>query len=142
MIRSPYLLGGLSAALLSACVPAAGVVDCNDLDPVLRASSFVLVLEPAAGERVTSPLTVRGCSRTNESNVQWRLEGADGRPLGSGFTTGGGFDGAASFEFDAEFEAAGPAPATLRVFASDESEGEGFPPPSTSIPVVLDPGQA
>lgn len=112
---------------------------CDGVDPLLSASSFVMIIEPTAGLRAESPLRVRGCSRTFESNVVWRLTGRDGSVLASGHATGGGNAGAAAFEFDAEFPVTEPTVAQLEVFEPDESDGEGFPSPRTTIPLVLVP---
>jgi len=139
IVRFKLLLSGLAFILL-ACGRSAPADLCQGIDPVLAGSSFVLVVEPPAGEPFTSPLWVRGCSRTFESNVAWELQAGDGRVLASGHTTGGGYAGAAAFEFVARFTVAEPTAGRLHVFAPDESGGEGFPPPSTIIPLVLVPG--
>jgi len=112
---------------------------CQRADPVLAESSFVVVALPAAGSRSTSPLRVRGCSRSFESNVVWQLRSRDGGLLASGHTSGGGVDGAAVFSFDVVFETPAPQLGHLHVFLPDVSNGEGFPPPRSVVPVVLLP---
>jgi hypothetical protein len=112
---------------------------CSGLDPVLAESSFVLLLHPQEGARVSSPFGIRGCSRTFESNVVWELRGRDGRVLASGNTTGGGVDGPAQFEASAQFTISQPEVGHLLVFEEDVSGGEGFPPSRTVMPVVLGP---
>jgi hypothetical protein len=112
---------------------------CDPIDPVLADSSFVLVVEPAAGARVSSPLEVRGCSRTFESNVVWELRARDGRVLVSGHTSGGGVSGAAGFAFSAEFSIPDAQLGQLTVFDLDASDGEGFPSGRAVVPLVLLP---
>ncbi|MBW2541589.1 MAG: Gmad2 immunoglobulin-like domain-containing protein [Deltaproteobacteria bacterium] len=107
---------------------------------MLAASSFVAVVEPVAGQRVSSPLRVRGCSRTFESNVLWELRARDGRILASGHTSGGGISGAADFSFTADFSISKPEVGHLTVFEPDVSNGEGFPTGRTILPIVLVPG--
>jgi len=112
---------------------------CDPVDPVLAGSSFVVVHTPAPGARATSPLEVRGCSRSFESNVMWELRARDGRVLASGHTSGGGVDGAAAFAVTASFALPEAQLGHLAVFAEDASDGEGFPPGRTVIPLVLLP---
>ena len=104
---------------------------------MLADSSFVVVVEPTAGLRAPSPLHIRGCSRTFESNVVWELRARDGRVLASGHTSGGGAEGAAAFSFSAPFTVSAPELGHLVVFEPDESDGEGFPPGRAVIPLVL-----
>jgi hypothetical protein len=113
---------------------------CDPIDPLLAASSFVVVVEPTAGLRTSSPLRVLGCSRTFESNVVWEVRARDGRILASGHTSGGGVSGAANFSFSAVFTVSEPELGLLEVFEPDESEGEGFPAVRSVIPIVLLPG--
>lgn len=130
-------LATLLLVLTVACSTSAGHSPCDPVDPVLADASFVVVVEPLVGARSASPLRVRGCSRSFESNVVWQLRGRDGSLLSSGFTSGGGVEGAAPFSFTASFETSGPQVGSLEVFETDASEGEGFPPGRTVIPVVL-----
>lgn len=135
--------GALATAfvlILPACSSVPRHDACDPIDPVLAGSSFVVVTEPAAGARAASPLRVRGCSRTFESNVVWELQGRDGRALASGFTSGGGVDGADDFFFEASFSTSDPQVGHLRVFEPDVSDGEGFPGGRTVVPLVLLPG--
>ena len=106
-------------------------------DNALPDSSLVIVRSPAAGDEVESGFLASGCSRTFESNVQWRLLGRSGEVLSSGHTSGGGYDGPAPFRFNVEFEAAERQVALLEVFEEDVSEGEGFPPPRAIVPVII-----
>ena len=99
--------------------------------------SLVIVRSPAAGDEVESGFMASGCSRTFESNVQWRLLGRSGELLSSGHTSGGGYDGPAPFRFSVEFEAAERQVALLEVFEEDVSEGEGYPPPRAIVPVII-----
>ncbi len=118
-------LSGISGADAFAC------------DGSLPDAALVIVTSPAAGEEVASGFTVRGCSRTFESNVQWRLLGRTGEELASGFAMGGGVDGPAPFGFAVEYQAAEHQLAHLEVFEEDASGGEGFPPPRAVVPLVI-----
>ncbi len=71
---------------------------------------------PAGGEEVVNGFTVRGCSRTFESNVQWRLLDRAGEVLASGSAMGGGVDGPAPFTFAVAYEAAERQLAHLEVY--------------------------
>ncbi len=122
-----------------ACGGSAPTGPCDPVDPVLADSSFVVVVEPTAGLRAPSPLRVRGCSRTFESNVVWELRARDGRILASGYTSGGGASGAAAFSFSVAFSVSAPEVGHLLVFEPDESNGEGFPGGRSVIPLVLLP---
>ncbi len=107
---------------------------CN---PTLPDDSLVIVQSPSAGDEVESGFVASGCSRTFESNVQWRLLGRSGDVLSSGFTSGGGLDGPAAFQFSVEFEDLERQVALIEVFEEDMSEGEGFPPPRAVVPVII-----
>ncbi len=138
-MRVPSILAGFLAALL-ACGDSAPPDPCDPIDPVLADSSFVVVVEPTAGLQASSPLRVRGCSRTFESNVVWELRSRGGGILASGHTSGGGVSGAAAFSFAVAFTVSAPQLGHLRVFEPDASDGEGFPPGRSVIPLVLMPG--
>lgn len=124
-----------------ACAHTPATDPCAPVDPVLAGSSLVVVTSPAPGARVASPLDARGCSRTFESNVVWELRARDGRVLGSGHTSGGGVSGAASFAFSTEFRVDRAQLGQLDVFEPDASDGEGFPPGRTLIPLLLLPAE-
>ena len=111
--------------------------DAFACDDSLPDAALVIVSSPAGGEEVANRFTVRGCSRTFESNVQWRLLGRTGEELASGFAMGGGVDGPARFVFAVEYEAAERQLAHLEVFEEDTSGGEGFPPPRAVVPLVI-----
>ncbi len=130
-----------SLGLLVACTVTPQIDPCERIDPVLAASSFIVVVDPPGGVRRASPVQVRGCSRTNESNVVWELRGRNGRVLASGYTIGGGFSGAAPFEFAVHFDVREAELGHLEVLAPDQSDGEGFPPPRVVVPLLLTPGQ-
>ena len=109
---------------------------CDDTLPDVV---LVIVLSPSAGEEVKSGFIASGCSRTFESNVQWRLLGRSGEVLSSGHTSGGGVDGPGVFQFSVEFAVAQRQVALLEVFEDDVSEGEGYPPPPrVVVPVIID----
>ena len=122
-----------------ACSGPVSVNPCDPIDPVLAASSFVVVAEPTAGLRTASPLHVRGCSRTFESNVVWELRAKDGRVLASGHAAGGGVEAAAPFSFSVTFIISAPEVGHLVVFEPDVSDGEGFPSGRSVIPLILLP---
>ena len=126
--------------IIGGCDGSVPIAPCSEIDPVLAASSFIMVLTPADGARTPSPIQVTGCSRTSESNILWKLRGRDGRVLASGFASGGGFSGTAVFEFSAEYVVSEAEVGRLELSAPDESEGEGFPPAQTILPLVLIPG--
>ena len=107
---------------------------CN---PTLPDNTLVIVSSPSAGDEVESGFVVSGCSRTFESNVQWRLLGRSGAVLSSGFTSGGGVYGPAAFQFSVEFEDVERQIALLEVFEEDVSEGQGFPPPRAIVPIII-----
>jgi hypothetical protein len=88
---------------------------------------------------VESGFNVTGCSRTFESNVQWKLLARDGSVLASGHTTGGGVDGPGAFSFTIPYTVNVQQLGHLEVFEEDASDGEGFPPGRTVIPLILKP---
>lgn len=120
--------------------PTTPAAACDALDPVLAEASFVLVTSAVAGQPVAAGDTIEGCSRTFESHVDWMLEDREGNAVASGFTTGGGVDGAGAFTFVLDaYTVAEPQVGHLVVAAPDPSGGEGFPPSTHRIPVVLLP---
>ena len=140
-MRMSRTVAPLAALILAACVerPAMSAGACDPGDGALDAAAFVLATQPAAGARVSSGFSVRGCSRTFESTVMWRLLARDGSVLADGFTTGGGVDGPGPFAFTVDFAVAERQIGHLEVFEEDVSGGEGFPPGRTVVPVVLQP---
>ena len=128
-----FRLAGETLAELSG-ISGADAFACDDSLPD---AALVVVTSPAGGEEVANGFAVSGCSRTFESNVQWRLLGRDGEVLASGFAMGGGVDGPAPFVFVVAYEAAERQLAHLEVFEEDVSDGEGFPPPRHVVPVVI-----
>lgn len=111
--------------------------NCENDDGALDDAAFVIVTSPRAGDRVRSGFGVSGCSRTFESNVQWKLIGADGSELAGGNTQGGGVDGAGTFDFDVTYEVGERQVGHLEVMGEDASDGEGNPPGRTVLPLVL-----
>ncbi len=112
-----------------------GVCETTNLDDL---GSFVFVTTPVPGTQVFSGFSVEGCSRTFESTVNWRLLARDGSELASGFTSGGGVDGAGRFSFTVTYSGVTTAEVgNLEVFEVDASGGEGPPPPRVVIPLVL-----
>lgn len=136
--------GALAAVVLAGCAAAAGgdgagADGCDLSDGGLDDAAFVIATAPAAGARVTSGFDVAGCSRTFESTVVWQLRARDGSVLGEGFTMGGGVDGPGPFAFAVPFTVAERQVGHLEVFEEDVSDGEGFPPGRTVLPLVLLP---
>ena len=131
----------LAGAVLAGCSQSAdgGFSGCGGVSGGLPDSAFVIATQPVAGEQVESAFEVRGCSRTFESTVNWELRGRDGAVLDSGFTSGGGADGPAAFAFTVAYEIDERQIGTLDVFEVDASDGEGFPPGRTVLPLVLRP---
>lgn len=112
---------------------------CSNADGALTDKSFIVVAEPTSGSRVRSGFVVKGCSRTFESNVPWRVVDRDGNELAAGATTGGGVDGFAPFSFVVTFSVPAQQIGHLEVSEEDVSDGEGFPPVRNVIPLVLNP---
>ena len=83
--------------------------------------------------------TVRGCSRTFESTVNWKLKGRDGSELAMGHATGGGVDGPGAYTFTVSYSVSERQIGHLEVYEEDASDGEGAPPPRNVIPLVLKP---
>lgn len=147
--RSVFFGAMLGAGIwLGHSAPAVGLGDwvegedvdvCDNEDGAFGDAAFVIATEPEAGERVESGFEVEGCSRTFESSVQWKLIGRDGSVLASGNTQGGGVDGPAAFSFAVPYNVDGRQIGHLEVFAEDASDGEGFPPGRTVLPLVLKP---
>ncbi len=78
--------GGLTAVAAPALAEGGPVEgeeadNCANTDGAFNAAAFVIAIEPKAGARVTGDFGVRGCSRSFESNVQWKL--VEPRRLGS-----------------------------------------------------------
>ena len=113
--------------------------NCANDDGAFNEAAFVLVTKPQAGERVESGFAVVGCSRSFEGNVQWKLIARDGAELASGNTQGGGVDGPAAFAFTVAFSVDTRQIGHLEAFEEDVSDGEGFPPGRTVVPLVLNP---
>jgi hypothetical protein len=125
------LEGGALVELGSGSCEASGLEDIG---------AFVFVTTPTSGTEVLGRFAVTGCSRTFESTVNWRLLDRAGAELVSGFTMGGGVDGPGRFAFTVEYDVSAVAERQighLEVFETDASGGEGFPPPSNTIELIL-----
>ncbi len=137
------ILIAFSASLsLLGCATSGGSTPadaCSNSDGAFDQAAFVIATQPPAGARVSSGFPVRGCSRTFESNVQWRLLARDGSVLQQGFTSGGGVDGVGPFSFTVSFSVPERQIGHLEVYEEDVSNGEGFPPGRTLLPLVLQP---
>jgi hypothetical protein len=112
---------------------------CDNGDGAFDEAAFVIAAEPEAGERVESGFAVEGCSRSFEGSVQWKLIARDGAVLASGNTQGGGVDGPEAFSFTVPYSVDARQIGHLEVFAEDPSDGEGYPPGRTILPLVLKP---
>lgn len=83
---------------------------------------LVLVDRPAAGEPVTSPITVTGTASVFEATVNLRLETSDGRVLDERFVTAAeGAPERGTFEAEIPFDAEGAA--TLVAFSPSAADG-------------------
>ena len=74
----------------------------------VRSATPFVIPTPSAGDRVESGFEVKGCSRTFESNVNWRLVARNGTELARGNTQGGGVDGPGPFAFTVTYTADQP----------------------------------
>lgn len=135
------LLGLVPAVLLASCSSAqtGRPTGCDLADGALADAAFVIATVPTAGARVASGFEVAGCSRTFESTIVWRLTGRDGRILAQGHASGGGVGGPEVFAFAVPFSVPEREIGALEVFEEDQSDGEGFPPGRTVLPLVLTP---
>ena len=113
------------------------VIGCS---PTLPDNALVLVNSPSPGAVLESGFEASGCSRTFESNIQWRLLGHSGEELANGHTSGGGVEGPAPFQFTVDFDETERQLAYLEVFEEDASGGEGYPPPRVVVPVIIGTG--
>ena len=135
------LLAPTLAILLAGCasLPSGGPAGCDNADGALDDAAFVIATAPAAGARVSSGFGVSGCSRTFESAIVWRLHARNGSLLAQGTASGGGVDGPGPFAFSVPFSVPERQIGQLEVFEEDASDGEGFPPGRTVLPLVLLP---
>ena len=129
-----------ASAMAMGSMPGGSTADnCDNADSALSDAAFVITTTPSAGDRVESGFEVKGCSRTFESNVNWRLVARNGTELARGNTQGGGVDGPGPFTFTVTYTADQPQVGHLEVFEEDASDGEGFPPGRTILPLILKP---
>lgn len=145
-MRNPWTMLALAGLVLAGCAqpapPAAAdpVADaCDNADGALDDAAFVLATAPSAGARVVSGFAVAGCSRSFESTVLWQLLARDGSVLADGVAMGGGVDGPGPFAVTVTYAVGERQIGHLEVFAEDISDGEGFPPGRTVLPLVLQP---
>ena len=135
-----FVAGVVALALggCGGCRPGPDV--CGNADGALDNAAFVFVTAPRSGERVRSGFAVRGCSRTFESNVPWRLVDAAGNQLAAGHTTGGGVDGPGPFQTTIAFTVPQRQIGHLEIGDEDVSDGEAtIRPVRNVIPLVLQP---
>lgn len=109
---------------------------CVENRDALANEPFVMVTLPTAGARMNGTLVVRGCSRTFERNVGWKLIVRGGKELASGHTMGGGVDGPGPFSFTITVKTGKPTLAYLEVYEPKTSD-EGPPPSHVVIPVIV-----
>jgi hypothetical protein len=133
------LLKRIRAAICRAICGEQTPDTCNNADGALTDRSFIFVTAPTSGARVESGFLVKGCSRTFESNVPWRLVDRNGNELATGATTGGGVDDFGAFSFAVTFSVTAQQIGHLEVIEDDPSDGEGFPPVRNVIPLILNP---
>jgi hypothetical protein len=107
--------------------------DFRDLLPA------ILVRKPEIGERVSNPVTVSGSANVFEANVSVEIADANGKVVGSTFTTatcGTGCRGTFSVSVPYDISAATRG---LVIVHDDDAAGTGTPPHEVRIPVVLTP---
>ena len=110
-----------------------GRSDYKDLLPA------IVVAKPTPESRVTSPVTVSGSANVFEANVTVKVLDADGRVVGSTFTTatcGTGCRG--TYSVDVRFRGNREQRGTI-VVSDDDAAGVGKPAHEVRIPVVLVP---
>ena len=61
--------------------PGTETDNCANEDGALNDAAFVMTTSPSVGDRVASGFAVKGCSRTFESTVNWKLVGRNGTEL-------------------------------------------------------------
>jgi len=97
------------------------------------------VQQPAAYDLVGPDIEVAGQSVTFEGNVQWRV--TEGHDELTGFFTNSGTT-VTQFQISIggiEATAMKLARLFVTVFEEDVSDGEGFPPPTVTVPVIYGP---
>jgi germination protein M len=111
-------------------------VGCKDYEDVMP---VILVTSPTAGQRVSSPVPVRGTANVFEANVTVLILDENDEEIGRTFTTAtcgsgcrGDFLALVNYEVDHE------QPGTI-VVQDDDAAGTGTPPQQVRIPVVLTP---
>ncbi|MEP6909408.1 MAG: Gmad2 immunoglobulin-like domain-containing protein [Actinomycetota bacterium] len=112
-----------------------GRPDYKDLLPV------IVVSQPNAQARVTSPATVSGSANVFEANVTVKVLDAGGRVVGKTFTTascGTGCRG--TYSVDVRFRTDREQQGTI-VVSDDDAAGVGHPPHEVRVPVVLVPAR-
>jgi hypothetical protein len=135
-----FVVLAASAFAMGSIPGGAPAVDtCDNADGALSDASFVIATAPSAGARVESGFAVAGCSRTFESTVNWKLKARNGTELASGHTQGGGVEGPGPFSFTVTYNVDQQQIGHLEIFAEDASDGEGFPPGRTVLPLILKP---
>jgi len=105
--------------------------DYKDLLPV------IVVSQPTGGSRVTSPVTVSGSANVFEANVTVKVLDANGKAVGSTFTTatcGTGCRG--TYSVDVSYRVDREQRGTIVVW-DDDAAGRGRPPHEVRIPVTL-----
>jgi hypothetical protein len=139
LLGTTLVMHAAPASAMGAWVEGEEADNCANDDGAFNEASFVIATKPEAGARVESGFAVEGCSRTFESNVQWKLIGRDGSVLANGNTQGGGVDGPGAFSFTVPYAVDRRQVGHLEVFEEDVSDGEGFPPGHTILALVLKP---
>jgi hypothetical protein len=100
----------------------------------------IVVLGPATGADVSSPLLVYGSANVFEANVTVRILGESGNELARTFTTatcGSGCRG--TFSLNVPFRVARAQMGTV-VVSDDDADGDGRPSHEVTVPVRLVPG--
>ena len=111
-------------------------VACDDYSDLVPA---ITVEQPHDGQRVESPVLVKGTANVFEANVTVEILDSRGRELATTFTTatcGTGCRG--DYGVNVSFQVAGEERGTI-VVHDDDAAGTGTPPHSVRIPVILLP---
>ena len=123
-----------SAPLASRPSPTSGLPSPTAL---VSARGFIVVRQPLANSRVTSPLAISGDASVFEATLNWRVVDTAGRPLGEGIATASaGAPERGTFAIAATY--ADPAADTLgTVEVFERSPKDGSIDEIVRVPVVL-----
>jgi hypothetical protein len=85
----------------------------------------IWVTSPASGQKVVSPLQVKGSARVFEATVNIRLKDESGKTITESYATASeGAPGRGQFELSLPFNAASPGRGELEVFWASPKDGK------------------